>query len=172
MRQQIVGVMGSGSQAHRARSTQLGTWLGELGVHLLTGGGGGVMASVCEAFARVPGRSGKVIGVLPFWKPESRAPPGYPNPWIEIVVQTHLPSSGRQGTDDSSRNHVNVLSSDVIIALPGGYGTSSEVRLALRYATPVIAFVENRREIPNLPEEVSTGSFSEVRDFVERHLFE
>ena len=29
-----------------------------------------------------------------------------------------------------SRNHVNVLSSDVVVALPGGPGTLSELRLA------------------------------------------
>ncbi len=169
MRQRIVGVMGSGSRVHRRRSTQLGAWLGELGVHLLTGGGGGVMSAVSEAFSQVPLRRGRVIGVLPAREGEvpNQAPNGYPNPWVEIVLQTHLPLSGLRGTENTSRNHINVLSSDVIVALPGGDGTSSEVRLALQYAKPLMAFLENREEIPDLPREVKIGRFPEIRGFVE-----
>ena len=53
-----------------------------------------------------------------------------------------------------SRNHINVLSSYVIVALPGNAGTLSEVELAVRYERPVIAFVESDREIPGLPDSV------------------
>ena len=67
---------------------------------------------------------------------------GYPNRWVEIPVLTHLPLSGERGTEPMSRNHINVLSSDVIVALSGDAGTLSEVRLAVRYGRPVIAFVE------------------------------
>jgi len=34
--------------------------------------------------------------------------------------------------DMNSRNHINILSSDVVIALPGSKGTYSEVMLAIR----------------------------------------
>ena len=61
----MVGVMGSGSEPHRELALPLGAWLARRGVHLLTGGGGGVMASVSEGFAGVGGRRGLVIGVLP-----------------------------------------------------------------------------------------------------------
>jgi hypothetical protein len=60
------------------------------------------------------------------------APHGYPNPWVEIPVYTHLPVSGMGGLDASSRNHINILTSDVIVALPGSAGTWSEVMLAIR----------------------------------------
>lgn len=43
---------------------------------------------------------------------------------------THLPLSGPFGTEDRSRNHISILSSDVVVALPGGDGTSSELQLA------------------------------------------
>ena len=47
------------------------------GVHLLTGGGGGVMSAVSEAFHGVPERRGLVIGVIPGLR---RARPGRPRP--------------------------------------------------------------------------------------------
>ena len=61
----IVGVMGSGGSPNSERATQLGRWLAQRGVHLLTGGGGGTMASVSKAFAEVEDRRGLVIGVIP-----------------------------------------------------------------------------------------------------------
>lgn len=146
----IVGVMGSGTEAHEARSSVLGRWLAQQGVHLLTGGGGGVMTSVARAFHGEPGRRGMVIGVLPAIEHAE----GYPNDWIEIAIRTHLPLRGERGDLPMSRNHINVLSSAVVLALPGGSGTVSEVRLALRYRRPVAAFVDARSDIPGLPAEV------------------
>ena len=67
---------------------------------------------------------------------------------------THLHMSGHSGTDPMSRNHINVLSSNVLVALPGGAGTASEVSLALRYGRPVVAYLRARDEIPDLPAEV------------------
>ena len=130
----IVGVMGSGIEPHVELAAPLGRLIAARGCHLLTGGGGGVMASVSEAFVAVERRTGRSIGVLP--GPDAR--PGYPNPFVEIPIRTHLPLSGAMGRDARSRNHVNVLSSDVVIALPGGEGTRAEVELALRYARPVL----------------------------------
>jgi hypothetical protein len=96
---------------------------------------------------------------------------GYTNEWIEIPVLTHLPLSGERGTEPMSRNHINVLTSDVIVALPGDAGTGSEVRLAVRYERPIIAFVESDQEIPGLPNSVSiSGSLAGVRTFVMTQL--
>ena len=39
-----------------------------------------------------------------------------------------------------SRNHINVLSADAIVALPGGAGTVSEAQLAVRYRKPILLF--------------------------------
>ena len=61
----IVGVMGSGSSPHAERAAPIGRWLAELGVHLLTGGGGGVMAAVSQAFSETQPRLGSVIGIIP-----------------------------------------------------------------------------------------------------------
>jgi len=92
---------------------------------------------------------------------------GYPNPWVEIPVQTHLPLSGVCGTEALSRNHVNILTSDVVVALSGDAGTLSEVVLALRYQRPIIAFVDSDQEIPGLPKRVPrVGSLEGVQKFV------
>ena len=117
-----------------------------MGVHLLTGGGGGVMTAVSRAFARVEDRAGLVVGVLPGGAGGGSGgaelggppPPGYPNPWVELAIRTHLAARGVAGDTPDSRNHVNVLSSDVVVALPGGAGTASEVELALRYGRPLV----------------------------------
>jgi len=163
--------MGSGSRPYLERASALGRWLAESGVHLLTGGGGGVMAAVSQSFYDTPDRLGLVIGILPCDESLEKPKDGYPNQWVEIPVLTHLPASGSSGTEPRSRNHINILTSDVIVALPGDAGTLSEVRLAVRYGRPIIAFVESDQEIPGLPSSVSTsGSLAEVRTFVETQL--
>jgi uncharacterized protein (TIGR00725 family) len=144
--------MGSGNEPHEERSSQVGQLLARLDVHLLTGGGQGVMLAVSRAFAETTGRKGLIIGVLPCREDDPSCQPrtGYPNPYVEVAIKTHLPLSGPRGVEALSRNHVNVLSSDAIVALPGGLGTSSETRLALRYNRPIIAFLPDRSGIPHL----------------------
>lgn len=163
----IVGVIGSGTEPHTERATLVGRWLAEVGVHLLTGGGRGVMEAVSRAFAETPGRKGLVIGVLPSEEGSVRPRDGYPNPWVEIPIVTHLPFSGDRGTDPLSRNHINVLSAAVVIALPGGAGTASEVMLAVSYGRPVVAFLDAVDQIPELPRGVIVRSdLKDVQAFV------
>ncbi|MEW6379682.1 MAG: molybdenum cofactor carrier protein [bacterium] len=147
MRRTIIGVIGSGRERHEELASPLGVWLGQHGYHLLTGGGQGVMASVSEAFSSVPDRQGMVIGIIPaqdLYQDTGRAnfrpKPGYPNEWVDIPVITHLPFSGTRGKENLSRNHINVLTPRVIIALPGGAGTVSEIELALEYRKPLLIF--------------------------------
>jgi uncharacterized protein (TIGR00725 family) len=168
----IVTVLGSGVEPHEERATEVGVWLAGQGVHLLTGGGGGVMAAVSRAFFQAPGRRGLVIGVLPAAAPgDARPRPGYPNPWVEIAIATHLPLSGQRGTDPLSRNHINLLSADLAILLPGGAGTASEAQLAVRYGRPAVAYVGSRAEIPDLPSEIpDVASLPELQAFVRRAL--
>jgi uncharacterized protein (TIGR00725 family) len=169
----IVGVMGSGSSAHKDRAAALGEWLAGEAVHLLTGGGGGVMESVSRAFYEVSYRKGLVIGIIPGTAahPDCTSPPGYPNPWVEIPIYTHLPLSGVRGTEPLSRNHINILSSHVIIALPGSHGTAAEVALAIDYGRPVIAFLDSRKEIDDLPDSTRVESdFKEIKNFVRARI--
>lgn len=167
----IVGVMGSAREPHAQRAQVVGRWLAGEGVHLLTGGGPGVMSAVAEAFAKVPGRRGHVLGILPGGREGAGPRPGYPNPWVEIAIATHLPLSGERGTEPLSRNHITVLSSDVVVALPGGAGTASEVSLALRYRRPLVAYLAAREQIEGLPAQARVESnFDEIKAFVRAQL--
>lgn len=171
----LVGVVGSGTHPHTRQAEALGRWLAGAGVHLLTGGGGGVMEAVSRAFVQVPGRRGLVVGIVPGRvAAHGYVPlPGYPNPWVEVPVFTHLPLSGKAGQDPRSRNHLNVLSAAVVVALPGSHGTASEVHLARRYSRPVAAFLQRRDEIPGLPDEVPVcGTLAEITEFITARITE
>lgn len=151
----IVGVMGSGTQAHAQRATRLGACLAREGVHLLTGGGGGVMAAVSEGFCSVQPRRGLCIAVLPAASVDRASPPqGYPNAFVELAIRTHLHLRGEHGGEALSRNHINVLSSDAIVLLGGGAGTLSEAELAVRYRRPVVAHLDGRDDLPGLPADI------------------
>ena len=131
------------------------------------------MEAVCRAFCETPGRQGLVLGVLPAAADDPRCspPPGYPNPWVELAVQTHLPLSGPRGLEALSRNHINVLTCDVLVALAGGEGTLSELLLAVRYGRPVVAFLDSPQELPRLPSEVPwSAALADVQRFVQEHL--
>ena len=66
-----------------------------------------------------------------------------------------------------SKLQVNVLSSDVIIVLPGAEGTASEAQLALHYGRPCVAYLDDRSQVPDLPLSVPVESeFERVKQFV------
>ena len=165
----IVGVMGAGAHAHEGLAVPLGRRLARLGVHLLTGGGTGVMTSVSRAFAEVEDRAGVVIGVLPLAVQDGGPAAGgeYPNQWVEVPIRTHL---GKLGADTSSRNHVNILTSDVVVALPGSVGTASEVELSLEYRRPIILFGDLARADALPPQVATAATVDEVIAFVRRSL--
>lgn len=165
----IIGVIGSSTDEHSCLAGELGQWLAHRHVHLLSGGGRGVMAAVSKAFMDMPNRTGIVLGILPCQPGDSRCRPkhGYPNPWVDIAIKTHLPLSGVQGTDPLSRNHLIVLSSDVIIALPGKAGTMSEMELALRYSRPIIAYRQENQTSGKIAPTIPTATtLKAVQDFV------
>ncbi len=143
IRRPVIGVMGSGNAAWADLAEPLAKWIAEQGFHLLTGGGGGVMAAASAAFCNVPGRTGVCIGVVPTELDGAGiyiAKPGYPNPAVELPIVAPLGSFAGSDPQQVSRNHINVLTSTVVVALPGGKGTRNEVELASRYRKPVILF--------------------------------
>ncbi|QQL44972.1 molybdenum cofactor carrier protein [Sulfuriroseicoccus oceanibius] len=139
----IIGVMGSGSFSYDHLAHDVGTVLAGEGVHLLTGGGEGIMEAVSRSFvkARFQGQ-GRVLGVIPGNSNGTLHPSheNYPNPWVEIPIYTHLPLTGITGTSTMSRNHINILTSQVLIFLPGSAGTASEHTLAQQYNKPMIGY--------------------------------
>lgn len=163
-----VGVLGSGSDEHPELAEDIGALLARLGVNLLTGAGGGVMASVSRAYTQAPRTSGICIGIVPGSSGDPTRPKaGYPNPFVELPIYTHLPKSGDEGTSELSRNHINVLSSSALVALPGGAGTASEVELAVRYGKPVIIYAPDERLVSAFPKGVPcAATIQEVEEFL------
>jgi predicted Rossmann-fold nucleotide-binding protein len=179
-RRQVVTVIGSGRTAD-VHCAEVGRLIATLGFDLLTGGGRGAMEAVSRAFFETSPRRGLVIGVVParvepIEPLEDREtarvgyelPPGYPNDWVELAIYTHLPDSGLDGTRRSSRNHINVLSADAIVALPGQEGTTSEIWLATQYGVPIIAYGDHLQATARGI--LRAQSIDEVRDFVLRHV--
>lgn len=134
----ILGVIGSGTDPQEEYSVPLGQWIARQGFHLVNGGGGGTMEAVARGFQSHEGKSGLVLGILPAAKPcttiEERKvyspQTGYPNPHIDIPIRTHLPLSGNSGLQTGSRNHIVVLTADIVVALPGSEGTRSKSSFA------------------------------------------
>jgi uncharacterized protein (TIGR00725 family) len=120
----VIGVMGSGhplDAAGEAQARALGRLIAQAGYVLLTGGRASGVMDACSAGAKEAG--GLVVGVLPDADASS--------------ASRHLDVAIRTGMGDA-RNVINVLSSDAVIALPGGAGTLSEVAHALKAGKPVI----------------------------------
>jgi uncharacterized protein (TIGR00725 family) len=173
--QTTIGVMGSGTDEHDDLARIVGETLANLGVNLLTGGGRGVMTSVSRAFTRHRNRRGICIGIIPCASESDRGSPkdGYPNEFVELAIYTHLPYSGTQGAHDLSRNHINVLSSAAIVALPGEAGTASEVALAVRYGKPVIAFSPDLKLVERFPQQARrVDRIDAVREFLRPYTSE
>jgi predicted Rossmann-fold nucleotide-binding protein len=172
----VVTVIGSGLTAD-PHAAEVGRLIATLGHDLLTGGGRGVMQAVSRAFFETSPRRGIVIGIVPahvhgLRELEERnatrviydLPAGYPNEWVELTIYTHLPDSGDDGALRTSRNHLNVLSADAIVALPGREGTESEVWLATQYGVPIIAFGRHEPSVPHGIRHADT--LDEVRAFL------
>ncbi len=142
----LIGVIGSGTDAYPELAEPFGAWIAQRGYNLINGGGPGVMESVSRGFASVKDRKGIVIGILPSAvacdlranRKQFKSPTGYPNPHIDLPIQTHLHLSGAWGKQTASRNHIIVLSAHTVVAFPGGPGTRSEIQLALDYKKPLV----------------------------------
>jgi uncharacterized protein (TIGR00725 family) len=159
LRRTTIGVMGSGDDEHRELAEPLGEAIARTGHDLLTGGGGGTMTAVSRGFTRIPSRAGRCLAILR--GDAAGVPlPGYPNPFVETPIFTHLPAGG---VEHDSRNHLNILSSDVVVALPGGFGTGSEIELAIRYDKPVIVHSFWADRFPTVPRWAKVG---EAMEFV------
>ena len=139
----IVGIFGAGTPLpdERARFARaVGAMVASLGCHLLTGAGYGVMAAAADGFVAETERLGLSIGIVPrepggpFDRPHRDAEGrSYPNPFVEVAIRTPLPPRVEDWQATPARNHVNVLTADAIIALPGGFGTANELDMAAEY---------------------------------------
>lgn len=98
----------------------VGRELGSRGVVLVCGGLGGVMEAACRG-AKEAG--GLTVGILPGLDRSDA------NPYVDVVIATGL---------GEARNALVVNAADAVIAVGGGYGTLSEIGLALRAGKRVV----------------------------------
>ena len=119
----VIGVIGESTfteAVHELLAEEVGRRLARAGAALICGGLGGVMEAACRG-ARAAG--GRTIGILP-GSERTEA-----NPFVDVAVATGM---------GQARNVLIVLSADALIAIGGGFGTLSEIALALRHGKPVV----------------------------------
>lgn len=141
----VVGVIGSHKNKPEVEQIahKLGKKLAKVVDTLACGGLSGVMEAVCKGFKE---GGGQTIGIIPFDDKEEA------NQYCDIVIPTGM---------GLARNILVVKTADIIIALPGEYGTLSEIAYSLQYNKPVIGI--NTWDIPGI---IRVGSIKEAIDKV------
>jgi uncharacterized protein (TIGR00725 family) len=126
----MIGVIGAGSCNDEIyeMARKVGDGIARVGAILVCGGLGGVMEGACQGTYEA---GGTTIGILP--GPDK----AQANPYVTIPVVTDL---------GHARNVLIVRSSDILVAISGGYGTLSEISIALKLGKQVIGL----RTWPNM----------------------
>ena len=97
-----------------------GRLLAAAGFAIVCGGGGGVMEAACRGAVRA---GGVTIGILPGSDTQAA------NPFVRFPIATGI---------GEARNAIVVRAGGAILAIGGGYGTLSEIALALKWGKHVI----------------------------------
>lgn len=114
----VIGVIGSSHPTDKIRDLafHVGQEITKQGAILICGGRTGVMEASCQG-------AGAAIGILPGDTIETA------NPYVTVPIATGI---------GEARNLIIIRSSNVFIAVGGGYGTLSEIAFALKLNKPVI----------------------------------
>ncbi|MEA2221773.1 MAG: hypothetical protein QOH83_149 [Solirubrobacteraceae bacterium] len=118
-----IAVVGAGDDVEArllAAAEAVGAELARRGAVVVTGGLGGVMEAACRG-ARSAG--GTTLGILPGGDRTAA------NAFVSVAVATGL---------GELRNGLVVRCADAVVAIAGGYGTLSEIALALKAGKPVV----------------------------------
>jgi uncharacterized protein (TIGR00725 family) len=117
----IAVIGGHKSNKKTARiAEELGREIAKLGAILVCGGLGGIMQAAAKG---AKDNDGITVGILPTDDKNDA------NPFIDIPIATGL---------GYTRNTLVTTAADIVIALPGEYGTLSEIGFALNAKKPVI----------------------------------
>lgn len=118
----VIGVIGSGtSRQHLTElAEEVGREIARKGAVLVCGGLGGVMTDAARGAKEI---GGVTIGILPGAKTSEA------NEFIDFPIATDM---------GQARNSIIVHTADVLIAIGGGYGTLSEIALALKIGKAVV----------------------------------
>jgi uncharacterized protein (TIGR00725 family) len=134
-----IGVIGAGSCSEEEAkiAEAVGKLIAESGGVLICGGLGGVMKAAAKG-AREAG--GTTIGILPGDNKDDA------NEFIEYPIATDI---------GEARNLVIIKSADAVIALPGKFGTLSEMAFAMKVGKPLVSLsnwnISDEIEIFNEP---------------------
>jgi len=138
----VIGVIGAGEcdPALYEAAREVGRLIAKRGAALVCGGLFGVMEAASQG-AKEAG--GLTVGLLP------GADPGSGNPYLDLALPTGL---------GEGRNLLIVRAAEALIAIGGGYGTLSEIALALKTGKRVVGLQCTWGHIPgivkaNSPEE-------------------
>jgi len=117
-----IGVVGAGvcPQEIYDIASELGHLIAGNNWILICGGLGGVMEGAAKGCCK---GGGVTVGILPGVEKSAA------NPFITLPIATGL---------GEGRNLLVVRASDVVVAIAGGYGTLSEIGLALKTDKPVV----------------------------------
>lgn len=99
---------------------EIGYLLGKRDIVIVCGGRGGVMEAACRGAQRA---GGITIGILPGQDGSAG------NPFLDIAIPSGM---------GHSRNMLVAQAAEVVIAIGGGYGTLSEIGIALKMGRIVI----------------------------------
>ena len=135
-----ISVIGGSSISSKVEdlAESVGKMIAELGCVLVCGGLGGAMEAAAMGAKKA---GGMTIGILP-GKDKSDA-----NSYIDISLPTSI---------GYARNTIVACSADIIVALPGSFGTNSEICYGLVYGRPVIDLgnwnIEGMIDVKNVAE--------------------
>ena len=111
---------GAATAAEVDAAVTVGRELAGAGAVVVCGGLGGVMEAACRGASAA---GGVTVGILP-GVDRSAA-----NRFVDVAIPTGL---------GEARNALVVRSADALVAIGGGYGTLSEIALALKAGKPVV----------------------------------
>jgi uncharacterized protein (TIGR00725 family) len=122
-RQLFVGVIGAGKCSGKVKSQaeEVGKTIADEGAILVCGGLGGVMEAAAKG---AKSRDGITIGILPG---DSRDDA---NDYIDYAIPTGI---------GEARNLLVIRAADAVVALPGKFGTLSEMAFCLKMGKPLVS---------------------------------
>ncbi len=118
-----IGVIGAGQCNHASEmlAEKVGRAIAEQGAILVCGGLGGVMRAAAKG-AKAAG--GQTLGILP-GDDKTKA-----NEYIDFAIATGI---------GEARNIVIIKTADAVVALPGKYGTLSEMAFCMKIGRPLVS---------------------------------
>ncbi len=151
-----IGVIGAAvcDESVERLAYEVGREIARRGAVLVCGGGRGVMAA---AAAGAHAEGGLAVGILP-GRDRAESPPA---PDLDVAIFTGI---------GQARNQAIVLSAAAVIGIAGGWGTLSEIGLALKHGIPVTLLESWALERPDRRPEPLLGSAATPAEAVEAAL--